>query len=146
MFAKSYNIQSHFRLIFHALIIFFPNALPLKKKITCLTILHAIHFCPVNVLCLFMIQLFISLVDDTVICHLTCHLLLINLNCALRDQFCHPKMAQRVCKCKKYQKSVPKSSHFSWSDLTDVAGRNHSALTLLQSLKYKAVVFNVHIF
>lgn len=56
-----------------------------------------------------MILFFISLVDDTVICHLICHLHLININCALRDQFCHQKMAQRVCKWKEHQESVPQT-------------------------------------
>lgn len=146
MFAKSYSNQSYFMLIFHALIIFFfSNALPLKN-ITCPTMLFAVHFCPVNVLCLFVILLFIPLVDDTIICHLICHLHLININCAHRNGFSHQKMAQRVCKWKKYQKAVPKIIDITplSSEPTGAPVNNEGAFTLFCSLRCREFVFNNH--
>lgn len=134
-------------LIFHALIISFSNALPFKK-ITCSTLLYTVHLCLLTVLCLFMILFFISLVDDTVICHLICHLHLININCALRDQFCHQKMAQRVCKWQKYEASVPKiaARHLiSFSQTPQMLLCIITArLTSFWSLRHKEVVFNNH--
>lgn len=108
--------------------------------------LFTVHFCPANVLCLFMILFFISWVDDTIICHLICHLHLININYALRDGFCHQKMAQRVCKWKKYQKAVPKIIDITplSSDPTDAPANNCRAFTLFQSPRCGEVVFNSH--
>lgn len=108
--------------------------------------LFTVHFCPVNVLCLFVILLFISLVDDTIICHLICHLHLININCALRNGFSHQKMAQRACKYKKYQKAVPKIIDITplSSDPTGAPVNNYSAFTLFYSLRFREFVFNNH--
>lgn len=133
-------------LIFHALIISFSNALPLKKNLFNITIYSSFMSSDCFVLIHDTVLYFFSWSQLMTLSSVTSSAIYISLISIVPSGISHQKMAQRVCKRKKYQASEPKiaARHLiSFSQTPQMLLCIITArLTSFWSLRYKEVVFN----